>query len=63
VFYTRVVSGGATSYQVVAPPAGAIIPTLPKGCAAAQVGAVTYQKCGATYYQRVGSGYQVVVIK
>jgi hypothetical protein len=62
VFYTRVISGGSVAYQVVGPPAGAIIATLPAGCAAARVGAVTYQRCGGTYYQRVGTGYRVVVL-
>ena len=46
----------------MAPPAGAIIATLPAGCAAQVVGAVTYQQCGGTYYQRVSTGYQVVVL-
>jgi len=63
VYYTRVFNGGAVAYQVVGPPAGAIIPTLPGGCAAARVGAVSYMKCGPTYYQRMGGGYQVVVVR
>ena len=62
-YYTRVYSGGALAYQVVAPPAGAIIPTLPGGCAAARVGAMSYMRCGPTYYQRMGNGYQVVVVR
>ena len=31
-YYTRVMSSGTVAYQVVAPPAGAIITTLPAGC-------------------------------
>jgi hypothetical protein len=62
VFGTRVVTGGAVAYQVVAPPAGAIIRTLPAGCAAARVGAVVYQRCGGVYYERVSTGYRVVVL-
>jgi hypothetical protein len=50
-------------YQVVPPPAGAIIVTLPGGCTTARVGNVTYQQCGPTYYQRVATGYQVVVVR
>jgi len=61
-YYTRVLSNGATAYQVVAPPAGAIIATLPTGCKSVRVGNVAYSQCGTTYYQRVGSGYQVVVL-
>jgi hypothetical protein len=61
-YYTRVYSGGSVANQVCAPPAGAIIATLPAGCTTARVGGVSYQRCGSTYYQRVGSGYQVVVL-
>jgi hypothetical protein len=61
-YYTRVVSGGAMSYQVVAAPAGAIIATLPGGCRSVRVGNVAYSQCGSTYYQRVSTGYRVVVL-
>jgi hypothetical protein len=61
-FYTRAYANGAVVYQVIAPPAGAIIVTLPAGCTTVRVGAVAYQRCGPTYYQRVGNGYKVVVI-
>src|SRR5262245_44807222 len=61
-YYTRVMSGGSVAYQVVGPPAGAIITTLPVGCRSVRVGNVAYSQCGATYYQRVGAGYQVVVL-
>jgi hypothetical protein len=56
-------SGGSVVYQVVAPPAGAIITTLPTGCQTVRVNNVSYSQCGTTYYQRVSSGYQVVVLK
>jgi hypothetical protein len=56
-------SNGAMAYQVVGPPAGAIIVTLPTGCRSVRVGHVAYSQCGATYYQRVGAGYQVVVLR
>jgi hypothetical protein len=46
---------------VIAAPAGAVITTLPVGCTVTIVGGVSYQQCGATYYQRVGAGYRVVV--
>ena len=62
-YYTRVISDGATVYQVVAPPAGAIITTLPAGCKSVNVANVTYSQCGPTYYQRVSNGYQVVVLQ
>jgi hypothetical protein len=61
-YYTRVVSGGSMAYQVVGPPAGIIIPTLPGGCKSVRVGNVAYNQCGPTYYQRVGTGYRVVVL-
>jgi hypothetical protein len=63
VYYTRVMSGGAVTYQVVGPPAGAIITTLPANCTSALVGGVTYTQCGPTYYQRVSTGYKVVVLQ
>ena len=63
VFYTRVMSSGTVAYQVVAPPAGAIITTLPASCTSVKVGGVAYSQCGPTYYPRVSTGYQVVVLK
>lgn len=62
VFYTRVITSGNVAYQVVAPPAGAIIATLPGGCSTVRVNNVAYSQCGPTYYQRVSNGYQVVII-
>ncbi len=62
-FYTKAMHEGQVVYQVVAPPAGAVITTLPAGCTSVKSGSVTYSQCGPTYYQRVSSGYQVVVVK
>ena len=62
VFYTRVMTSGEVAYQVIAPPAGAIITTLPAGCQSAKVGNATYTQCGATYYSKVATGYEVVVL-
>jgi hypothetical protein len=62
-YYTRVISDGSTVYQVVAPPVGAVIATLPAGCSSVHVGGIAYSQCGPTYYQRVGGGYQVVVLR
>ena len=61
--YTKVMSSGAVVYQVVEPPAGAIITTLPAGCKSVRVGNAAYSQCGATYYTKVSTGYQVVVLK
>jgi hypothetical protein len=61
-YYTRVMSGGAVTYQVVNAPVGAIITTLPAACQSVRVGNVAYSQCGTTYYQRVATGYQVVVL-
>lgn len=63
VFYTKVMSSGAVVYQVVEPPAGAIITTLPAGCESVRVGDASYTQCGPTFYARVSTGYQVVVLK
>jgi len=62
VFYTRVMSSGNVVYQVIAPPAGAIITTLPASCQSVRVNNVSYSQCGTTYYSKVSSGYQVVVL-
>ena len=56
-------SDGAVVYQAVAAPVGAIITTLPAGCSSVRVGAATYSQCGSTYYERVSSGYRVVVLQ
>jgi hypothetical protein len=56
-------SSGEMVYQVVDPPVGAVIVTLPAGCKSVHVGGIAYSQCGPTYYQRVGSGYQVVVLR
>ncbi len=60
-YYEQVMYGGQVSYQVVTAPAGAIITTLPAGCTTTIVNNVSVQQCGATYYRRVSTGYQVVV--
>jgi hypothetical protein len=62
-FYTKAMHEGQVVYQVVAPPPGAVIPTLPAGCTSVNSGGTTYSQCGTTHYQRVSSGYQVVVPK
>ena len=62
-YYTRVISDGATVYQVVEPPAGVVIATLPAGCSPVNAGGVAYSKCGSTHYQKVSAGYQVVVLQ
>ena len=63
VYYARVMDGGEVAYQVVPAPAGAIIATLPSGCSDVRVGGVAYTQCGQTHYQKVSTGYQVVVLK
>ncbi|BCS30833.1 hypothetical protein TBR22_A00330 [Luteitalea sp. TBR-22] len=62
-FYTKAMHEGQVVYQVVAPPVGAVITTLPAGCTSVTSGGVTYSQCGQTRYQRVSSGYQVVVVQ
>ena len=62
MYYTRVMTSGEVTYQVIEPPAGAIITTLPADCKSARVGDATYTQCGSTYYTKVATGYQVVVL-
>jgi Family of unknown function (DUF6515) len=62
-FYTKSMHEGQVVYQVVEPPPGAVIPTLPAGCTEVKSGGATYSQCGTTHYQKVSSGYQVVVPK
>jgi hypothetical protein len=56
-------SSGEVAYQVIEPPAGAIITTLPAGCKSVNVSNAAYTQCGPTYYTKVASGYQVVVLQ
>jgi hypothetical protein len=58
-FYTKAMHEGQVVYQVVEAPPGAVIATLPAGCTS--TGATS--QCGTTHYQKVASGYQVVVPK
>ena len=60
-YYEQVLYGGEVSYRVVNAPAGAIITTLPGGCTTTVMNGVSVHQCGPTYYQRVSTGYQVVV--
>lgn len=60
-YYEQVMYGGQVQYQVVAAPPGAIITTLPGGCTTVMRGGASYTQCGPTYYQRVSTGYRVVV--
>jgi len=39
-----------------------VIVTLPANCKSARVGNATYTQCGSTYYTKVSTGYQVVVL-
>ena len=63
VYYTRVMTSGTVAYQVVEPPAGAIITTLPANCTSVRVGDAAYTQCGPTHYTKVATGYQVVVLE
>lgn len=62
-FYSKGMYDGQVVYQVVAPPPGVVVTTLPAGCSTTRVGGVAYSQCGTTYYQRVSTGYQVVVLR
>ena len=63
-YFTRVMTGGAVAYQAVAPPVGIVVPRLPAvGCTGVRVGGVAYHRCGATYYQPIGGGFRVTVIR
>jgi len=57
VFYAPANNG----YQVVAPPIGAIVPSLPPDNVPVQVdGDATYYYFGGTFYLPIANGYQVV---
>jgi len=58
-FYTKAMHEGQVVYQVVEPPIGAVVSTLPADCASVNKGGTAYSQCGTTYYQKVSSGYQV----
>jgi hypothetical protein len=60
-YYERVYYGGQVQYRVVTAPAGAVITTLPGGCTTSVMNGLAVQQCGPTYYQRVSTGYRVVV--
>ena len=62
-FYTKAMHEGEVVYQVVEPPVGAVVPTLPAGCTSVNKGGTAYSQCGPTYYQKVSSGYQVATPK
>lgn len=61
--FRRFMSGSVMVHQVVGPPVGAVIRTFPVGGRSVRVGNVAYSQCAATYYQRVGSWYRVVVLR
>jgi hypothetical protein len=41
---------------------GTVVQTLPPACAAAQVGQVTYQQCGSTWYRPQYAGTQLTYV-
>lgn len=47
-------------YQVVAPPIGAIVPSLPENSVPVQVAGDTYYYFGGAWYYPVSNGYQLV---
>ena len=56
VFYEPA-NGG---YQAVAPPVGAVVPSLPPDNVSVQVGDDTYYYFGGVFYLQVNNGYQIV---
>ena len=62
-FYTKAMHEGEVVYQVVEPPVGAVVPTLPAGCTSVNKGGTAYSQCGTAYYQKVSSGYEVATPK
>ncbi|WP_199272306.1 DUF6515 family protein [Paraburkholderia acidisoli] len=49
---------------VTAAVVGSMVATLPPACSAVMIGGVTYEQCGATWYQPiyVGTAVQYVVV-
>ena len=68
-FYAPV-ADNSDEYQVVAPPAGAVVDALPEGYEVAEVDGKPYLMLDGTYYETVetdlfddGYGYRVVAIQ
>jgi hypothetical protein len=51
---------GGNGYQVVSPPMGATVPSVPPGAYQTTVNGTTYYVSGSTYYEPVFSDGQVV---
>ena len=58
-YYSQTYSGGEVAYQVVPPPVGAVVTTLPAGCVEEAVNGAPVLNCSGVYYQQVQNGYQV----
>jgi Family of unknown function (DUF6515) len=73
-YYSPVVVGGnnyiysdgvflqpsGNSYIVIAPPAGAVVPSIPEGCSATNQGGVIYYDCSGVIYQPFYQGSDLV---
>jgi hypothetical protein len=73
-YYSPVVVGGnnyiysdgvflqprGNSYVVIAPPVGAVVPSIPEGCSATNQGGVVYYDCSGVIYQPFYQGSDLV---
>jgi Family of unknown function (DUF6515) len=73
-YYSSVVVGGnnyiysdgvflqprGNSYVVIAPPTGAVVPSIPEGCSATNQGGVVYYDCSGVIYQPFYQGSDLV---
>ncbi|HSP06262.1 MAG TPA: DUF6515 family protein [Acidobacteriota bacterium] len=62
VYFAEVFDGTAVVYQVVEAPLGAVVTSLPAGCAVQNYNGKSITVCGNTYYMQVAGGYQVVAL-
>jgi Family of unknown function (DUF6515) len=60
LFFMQVFDAGAIIYQVIPPPLGAVVTTLPAGCLFQYMNGKPVSICGSTYYQQVAGGYEVI---
>ncbi len=60
LFFMQVFDGGVIVYQIIPPPLGVVVTTLPTGCLFQYINGKSISVCGNTSFQQVAGGYQVV---
>jgi len=60
LFFMQVYDAGLIVYQIIPPPLGAVVTTLPAGCLFQYINGKPVSICGTTYYMQVAGGYEVI---